>query len=60
MHYVLEVHLSGLSKAFDTLSHCILLAKLDSYESVGIKHKWFSHYFYFNESNYVTTKPIAR
>ena len=33
-----------LSKAFDTLSHEVLLAKLDRYDIRGVANDWFRHY----------------
>ena len=35
-----------LSKAFDTLSHTVLLSKIKSYSIKGLTLKWFEYYLF--------------
>ena len=48
----------GLSKAFDTIGHSVLLPKLSSYGMKDKEIEWFNSYL-FNRKNYVCVNRIT-
>ena len=56
--YTLGVFID-LSKAFDTVDHCILLKKLESYGIDGMNNKWFKNYL-ANRKRYIQTTDSGK